>query len=335
MAQLVRITASNSSKHTPKSIAKHQHYKSTGILPKKIHDNTKKLVVSKNSTSRDEYAITSYNDLVLYPEFQEDLENDMEDELIDEEDVETNSGAENAVIKGVKFLQTHKFDPNLPAVAKGVVTRRFKDKIQEKRNYYPPIIIRNQLYSLFSNQMTKVDREIEKLIIEGQLIKLIINHIQFNDNMIMLKSEYLKIVERNSRDNEVLKNFYKLIHDNNGVSLLTRQDLQKYDIYKADDLIDRGFLNYSENQNEFYISLPNLGNYLNFLKRSSGYVLNIIQKSNSKQILEKNLVDRWEFQNNNWYKFYGLDLRFVLSLNYGMGFIENFNTNVGNGWKLS
>lgn len=347
---LIRITASNSSKHTPKSILKHQLFKSTGILPKRLlQDSSKKKHTLKTilRSVQNEYIITGYNDLDLYPDFNISLDNEDEDEIIEDDESQTMSD-ENGVIKGLKFLLNHRFDPNIPPVAKGVITKSFKAKILEKRNLYPPIIIKNQLYSLFINQITKVDKEIENLITDGKLMKLLINHIQFNDNLIVMKKDYIKIldiklldnVDENHQDDDddddyrSLTNFKKLILENNGISVVSEGDLANYKI-KTSILVNHGFLNYSQDHNDYYISLPNLGNYLNFLKQASLFINYLIQRSKSKQILEKDLIDKWGVNYHNWYKFYGLDLKFILSLNYGMGFIENFNTTVGNGWKLA
>ncbi|ODV93641.1 hypothetical protein PACTADRAFT_82152 [Pachysolen tannophilus NRRL Y-2460] len=372
MSKSIRLTASASSKATPKSIVKSQSNKLTGVSTnsKQKSENLKKDAnngVKKNRDGKSKLKEIDYN-VELYPlssiladEGDEDTLVDIdEDKIIDENEEEVsdiNGSGKNSkdpILKAIDMILESRFDNDFP-IEKGGITRKSSESIISKRMSFSKVIVKNQLYSVFVNNTTFVDQHIENLIREGELKKLLMNHIEFSDNIIIKLIDYIAVIDDkisflhknensiSSSQQEIniiiksLENFKKYLCDNKLFSIITRNDLHSYDI---DDsiLMKLGFLT-NLNKTDFddlHISLPNLGNYLRLLKETMRFTYKTISTNNRfNELLESKLAERYNQIKVKWYLYCGLNLKFILSNCVGLGIIEGFNTPVGRGWKLS
>ncbi|GME68113.1 unnamed protein product [[Candida] boidinii] len=272
---------------------------------------------------------------------------DQEDEDDDEENDEEDEDSRNKILKAIEVLVKKQFDSNFP-IEKGGITKSMRDKIIQKRSNYPKIVIVSQLYSLFPNNETFVDKQIQNLVKRRVLKNFSVNSTGgLDNNFVILASDYIDSVSTKIKllndltESDMIKtlnNFIKFLKNNPSAMDIKLEELRKASLNEV-HLVSMGFLTLStlmrtSSEDRYYkLSIPNIGHVLKLTKDSVTWILKQLNGMKFREMLETKLIEKYDTRNNKWVKFNGLNLYWSLSICLGNGFAESFNTPAGRGWK--
>lgn len=273
---------------------------------------------------------------------QEDDDDD-DDHYEDEDDEDSGK----KILRAIEVLVKNQFDSNFP-IEKGGITKSMRDKIIQKRSNYPKIVIVSQLYSIFPNNETFVDKQIQNLVKRRVLKKFSVNSTGgLDNNFVILASDYIDSVNIKIKLlNDIteldmiktLNNFVDFLKCNPSAMDIKLEELRKASLNEV-HLVSMGFLTLStlmrtSSEDRYYkLSIPNIGHVLKLTKDSVTWILKQLNGMKFKEELETKLIEKYSTGNNKWVKFNGLNLHWSLSICLGNGFAESFNTPAGRGWK--
>lgn len=218
------------------------------------------------------------------------------------------------------------------------------------------LVTTNQLYSIFDREgHTFVDRNIEMAIRNGQIKKFVITNASpiilsahngptsygYENVEIIAKSDtYFLLLASPLKETTITRKFNLFVTKNPSALFITTGD--GFNDSDLSTLVDLGFVTLTSNHiNEidslqYAIAFPNCGTFLKLINNGRSWVVKTLSKNKFKEMLDKDLWDRWEANLSNFRKpFYGFDLSWILADALGLGIIEVFNTPVGRGWKLT
>lgn len=169
---------------------------------------------------------------------------------------------------------------------------------------YPNIIIQDQLYAIFRNQETLIDKLVNELVMELKLKTFNMNFENFNFNIIIMYKDYLKILNDsfNNKDENLKNNFLNLFNLNPLISQISNNDLNLINLNPS-LLISKGLIcisnsnnviNNNSNSNYIYnLTLPHLGGLLRIIKNSVNWIINNTSKTRENLIMATDLRNLW------------------------------------------
>ncbi|CDK25089.1 unnamed protein product [Kuraishia capsulata CBS 1993] len=234
---------------------------------------------------------------------------------------------EETILVAIRSILLSQYETDFP-VGKGGISNKTKEKIEVKRAAYPRIVVLYQLYSVFINNHTFVDQQVEKLVRHGRLKRVTIK-INGVDNQVLIESDsYFGLLDKIGASEEA--NFRRFLEENKGLSVVSQMDAKRYNLDTM-KLIGFGLLTFINE--DYYLNVPNSGSFLKLVHESIKFIDKQLSKMKYKEELQSSLETKWKNKNQNWIKFGGLSLDFVLSYCLGYGLLEVFNTPMGPGWK--
>lgn len=212
----------------------------------------------------------------------------------------------------------------VPIPEKGVYYR-VATEVYQFRERCPPIVTASQLYGVFPDEMTTIDKEIVAARQSG-LVRLITTNLpDTSDLLIQAESYYLMSGN---------KDFIKFLKANPESTWLEKGDLMG--IGNSEQLVMDGFLTLDPSRpGIFVLSIPGQGSYLKLLHSARSWLLKILNSNRKWKELPENVIqERLDQGKNYWRTLRGIRLEWILYECIGGGWIEGFNTPIGRGWKI-
>ncbi|CAM9018615.1 unnamed protein product [Wickerhamomyces anomalus] len=220
----------------------------------------------------------------------------------------------------------------------------FQAHIQKYRDFLPKLVSRYQLYSIFPNNQTFIDQEIDQLF-EDQRIKRIL--LQDNDDLndlIMKNEDYRAVLnEHSKKSNDInvqtsIENFINYL-DENPKSLKIPKDLiiKTLGDESVSILIKLGFLQIipqSTTKTLLKISIPKYGYIINLYQTSRKFIVKTINTNKWREIKHNDLYEKWEKNKLKFKDFKGLNLNWILHWLIGEGTLEVFEIGDGKAYRI-
>lgn len=212
----------------------------------------------------------------------------------------------------------------IPIPDKGVYYKVAAD-VHQFRQRCPPIVTANQLYGIFPNDMTTIDKEIIAARKAG-LVRLITTNLSDTNDLLINAETYYSM-----SGNET---FIQLLKANPESTWIKKGDL--LDVVDPEQLVSEGFLTLDPSRPGIYmLSIPGQGSYLKLLQNARSWLLKVLSSNRKWRELPENIVqERLDQGKNYWRNLQGISLEWILYECIGGGWIEGFNTPIGRGWKV-
>lgn len=202
--------------------------------------------------------------------------------------------AANRLSKRYIFPQINRASPHTSLIS----TNSKTSKISRQ---YPNILIQDQLYSIFKQNETLIDKIVDDLISNLKLRIFNMNFENFNFNILIVNDEYNKIINNSFTDKEqkMKENFVDLINSNPHCNQISTQSLLSSNLNPS-ILISKGLICISNSDtltstsNGLYnLTLPHLGGLLRVIKNSAKWITTTTAKTREKLITSNDLQHLW------------------------------------------
>lgn len=218
----------------------------------------------------------------------------------------------------------------------------FQAHIQKYRDFLPRIVSRYQLYSIFPDNQTFIDQEIDHLFEDGKIKRVLLQENEDANDLIIKTEEYIKVLDSNMNHsgNEVtkipLKKFTVFLEEN-PKALKPSKELISSKINEEEIalLVKLGFLQIipQSSKNQLKISIPKYGYVINLYQNSKKFILRTINATKFKEMKHNELYEKWERNKNKFKDFKGLNINWILHWLIGEGTLEVFQISDGKAYK--
>lgn len=220
----------------------------------------------------------------------------------------------------------------------------FQAHIQKYRDFLPRLVSRYQLYSIFPNNQTFIDQEIDQLF-EDQSVKRIL--LQDNDDLddLIMKNEDYKTVlnEHLEKTTDInvqtsIENFINYLDENPKFLKIPKDTIIKtLGGESVSILIKLGFLQIipqTTTKTLLKISIPKYGYIINLYQTSRKFIMRIINTNKWKEMKHNDLYEKWEKNKLKFKDFKGLNLNWILHWLIGEGTLEVFAIGDGKAYRI-
>lgn len=196
----------------------------------------------------------------------------------------------------------------------------------------PPLVLVSQIYGVFPQSSTYIDREINKERKAGRVRLLTVNNSESSDLLIDSAALYKAMGEGAHIDK--LKAVLKGAPEATwlGINTLYNAGLSEQDVSK---LVQEGYLSIDPgNPQVRYIMAPMQGAFLKLVSSGRAWLLKTLMANKWKELPENNIQERLDSGKGYWRNLKGLSLEYILYDAVGSGWIDGFKTPIGRGWKV-
>lgn len=220
----------------------------------------------------------------------------------------------------------------------------------------PHCVLKSQLMGLDWKNATLVEKELYTHTNEGQVRIILING-GLGGEMVVESTYFYKVMEttfnssgtsdsaqsEESEETDTLhayRTFRSLLESRPSAATLSEDDLKAagLDSKECRAIVNCGFLTLSTDMNQmktFELSMPNVGTLMRLVKIARKWMFDSLKNRRNCSMAEASLQTKWCNSKDLWNKMKGMNLAWVLLDCYGGGWIEPFNTPVGQHWKLT
>lgn len=202
----------------------------------------------------------------------------------------------------------------------------------EYRRDLPKVVALTQLYGVFPNAATLVDKAVSRECLKGNV-------------------RYIPIQSKDSSSLDLVisaEEFYKLLDPvNPELAALCRSkpdatwfDVQELHSFGIDipAAIHQGFLLFdpTKSTGSHTIGIPNQGRFLKLERLARTWLIKTIKHGNHKfqELPETTIEDRMVTPKKYWSELRGVSLEWILYDAIGGGWVDGFQTPIGRGWKI-
>lgn len=213
----------------------------------------------------------------------------------------------------------------------------FQSHIQKYRDFLPKIVSRFQLYSIFPNNQTFIDQEIDQLFEDGKIKRIVLQENEDANDLIIKTDEYISILNSFGANKTTLDKFLKFSQQHPKALKLSKEIISgNFTNDEIDLLVKLGFLQIipQSSKNQLKISIPKYGYLINLYQNSKKFIIRTINSTKFKEIKHNELYEKWEKNKNKFKDFKGLNINWILHWLIGEGTLEIFQISDGKAYKI-
>lgn len=240
-------------------------------------------------------------------------------------------GLHGDIVAVIRTLIARMFDP-LPE--KGV-SQELAAEVYTVRRDIPPMVSLTQLWGVFPDETTTVDRKVVAAQRDGRLRILSVNLPELHD-LVIEGAAYDEIIQ--TRAGKYATQLLSITHKNPDSTWFDRDTLFTggIDGHAASDLVKMGFLTTDPSRPGVYVlSTPGQGLFLKLVSTGRKWLRDTLMKTNKRwrELPEDILEDKLSHTKIRWRQLRGISLEWILYESVGGGWIVGFQTPIGRGWK--
>ncbi|CDR42286.1 CYFA0S09e00166g1_1 [Cyberlindnera fabianii] len=221
----------------------------------------------------------------------------------------------------------------------------FKEHIVKFRNFLPSLVSRSQLYSLFSQQQSLVDKLVAEMVSKKEIIKIVTQNAQVKNDLIMTMDDYVEFLngqiaaEKTTQHNKALLGKFKsfVLDKETDLSnaVLRGELIKRFTIEEIKKLTELEFLSLvTSDSDRLFVIMPRFGFIVTLYLKAKTFITRTLNATKWKEMPHKELVEKWDKNKARFKDFKGLSLLWALHYLIGEGVIEAFETFDGNAYKV-
>lgn len=209
----------------------------------------------------------------------------------------------------------------------------FREHIEKFRRFLPPLVARAQLYSLYGDEQSRVDYEIEQMVSKGQIkvIKTI------SGDLVISTDNYLEAVNGRIVDDTSLAELLQVLRDwtqESSDTLVAKEELP-FTEEQLKTLVGMEYFSLIPGDLEHVsVSFPRVGFVLQLQQKSKTFIMRALNAQKWKELKQEDLLGKWNKNKARFKDFKGLSLNWSLHWLIGDGMIEAFQTGDSIAFKI-
>lgn len=196
----------------------------------------------------------------------------------------------------------------------------------------PPLVLVSQIYGVFSQSSTFIDREINKQRKTGHVRLFTVNLGDCSDLLIDSEFYYSSMGE-----GPIFDKFKAILKASPEATWLSLEMLQNAGLSKAEisGLVHDGYLSIDPgNPCMRNLMAPLQGAFLKLVLAGRAWLLKTLMANKWRELPENLLQEKLDSSKAYWKNLKGLSLEAILYEAIGSGWVDGFKTPIGRGWKV-